>query len=62
MRRARPTIPVTAKLDVNLAEEFFDVVDREYSGCISLALRDAIKRLIEEKSKETIVHKPAARM
>lgn len=49
-KRPRPTVTVTAKLSPDLADGFYKLVNGEFGGNLSEALREAIKLLISTSS------------
>ena len=52
-KKPRPMVPVTAKIDPELAKPFYKVVNEEFGGNVSEAVREGIKALIIQR---TVAH------
>jgi metal-responsive CopG/Arc/MetJ family transcriptional regulator len=50
-KRPHATVTITAKLPLELAEEFYKVVNSDYEGNSSAAQRAAIKYLVDHREE-----------
>lgn len=50
-RVPRPTVSITVKVPLDQAERLYDLVNLEFSGNISAAVREAIDDLVEKFEK-----------
>jgi len=60
VRRPRPTVTLSVKVTFELADVYYRLVNKEYGGNVSAAMRDAIEDQIKKKGYELHINNPNA--